>query len=398
VSEIHDKYQTTTTSVDDPAGHEMHQCAVPIPSVDPPPDPPQTAPMAQMPEHDEWGKDVLHRVQRLYARAPVDDPPPTEPPEPSQRPGCLRRTCVAPLGDALGACTASLGGCIQGCAGACFIGVYGHDSAVVYLHRGAGGVFACALAGLARCWLVHSAEPTDALAAACATFAMIMLNTGSAFLLDTVGASRQVRVVVAMCYLVMFVQWSMALWPSGDVGKPECTARCCRYTELVYGVVVVAVSTVMFFAESALTGMWTQYTPTPTSSGVAIGTAVSLSVLAMFLLVAGGTLAIVAFTIEKLTLLVPWPYVCGIFGCYVVFNPNAPESPVLRMWGRFIPAWTYCVAVLWPAVLWDTHVLGAPSTMFAAGSAVCILASGRIFVATANTTESRHGGLDLRYI
>jgi hypothetical protein len=366
----------------------MLPCAVSIPLDDLQPA------MAEMPEHDEWGKDVLQRVQRLYARAPVADDP--EPPRAAPQPRSCRP--CAELSDGLWACTEALGGCIQGCIGACLVGAYSPNSVVVYLHRAAGGVFACALAALARCWILHSAEPTDALAATCATFAMLLLNTGSAFLLETVGASRQIRVVVAVCYLVVFVQWSMALWPSGEAGKPECASRCCRYTELVYGVVLFAVGTVMFFAEATLSGMWTQYALTP-ASGVAIGTAVSLSVLGMFLLVAGVTLAIVAVNIQVISLVSPLPYIVGVFGCYVVYNPNASESPVLRMWGRFLPAWTYLASVLWPAVLWDTHVLCVAATLFAAGSGVSVLAAGRIFVATANPVQTHSGGgtLDLRY-
>jgi len=293
--------------------------------------------------------------------------------------------CV-PIHLASSTCFASVAACWSGT----FESMYGNGGIVVYMHRIAGSLHAVALCIMIRCWMMNNMDMFDTLAAATSTAGMVLLNTVSSEQLNNVAehTRQQARALVTVCYLFIFSQWARAVWPSGDAGETECRQRCCRWSELFYGMTVFLATTLMFFGSMLAVSAWNQ---TP-NKGIDFGitAAATVSVLAVFMLVTGVTLLIVAVSHNPVSLLCPFPYLIGGAAIALVSVPT--PSPVLLIWQRFVPAWMYCSSVAWPVVLHSTNHLQTSTMWFALWGNVGIVLGCRLLMVQDNGNKTQRSG------
>jgi hypothetical protein len=339
-------------------------------------------------------KTMYERVQSVYV---IEEEETGETPAPvplevdsTPQPKSLWTSCVdtvsenmcVPLNGGVAVCT----GALRACCFAILAPLYQTDSVPAYLHRLAGAAHAAAFSMLLQCWMRNRMDMFDTLAAMSSTAALVLLNTVSSEHLNSATSSvrQQVRFLVTVCYLFVFAQWARSVWPSGDAGNSHCEVRCCRWSELFYGMSVFIAVTLMFFG-SMVSGAWNQ----APNQHIVFGstTAASMSVVAVAMLVTGGTLLIVAVSHNPVALLSPFPYLVGGAALALVSVPT--PSPVLLIWQRFIPAWVYCSSISWPIVLHTTGHLNASTMWFALFGNVGVVGGCRLLMVPEDRDSTR---------
>ena len=279
-------------------------------------------------------------------------------------------------------CLRASGSAVAGCVAGCV----GDSPCEVHMHRAAGVIWALGCLVLSSCWMQNSTETMDALMVAMSTTGMVVLNTVSAERLQdrSTDIRRYAVLLVTISYLAVFGQCAYAV--IGEKGA-DCEPRCCRWSELGYGLATVVATTLLFFGGGAFRALWDD-SPAYTAPQESVQVAPGYQVLAIFLVVSGMALLVTAGTQDSAAMVVPIPAMVGCLVWLLLVTQTHGGGPVWRAWSRFVPAWTYVFGLAWPILLGRAGYLQGDAQILAFCGMWCIFAGARLGISVWHTVQT----------